>query len=207
MKSGSSPESVQPRRAWVPYFVLAVALLLTLLAAYYVSRTAEARDRLQFQSAVQHAQTSIKNRLETYISGLRAGSALFAASDEVTRDEFRIYVESLDFPRRFAGIQGIGFSLRVKPEEREALVKRMRAEGFDQFRVWPDEPRNEYHTIIYLEPRDRRNMAAIGYDMFTESVRREAMQRARDTGHPAATGRVTLIQEIDPEKQAGFLIY
>ena len=135
---GSSPTSGQPRRAWVPYFVLAVALVLTLIAAYYVSVTAEARDRSQFQNSVQHAQTSIQSRLETYIAGLRAGSALFSASDEVTREEFRTYVESLDFPRRFPGVQGIGFSLRVKPDEIDALVSRMRKEGFDHFRIWPD---------------------------------------------------------------------
>ena len=33
------------------------------------------------------------------------------------------------------------------------------------------------------------------------------MERARDTGLPAASGRVTLIQEIDTENQPGFLIY
>lgn len=43
--------------------------------------------------------------------------------------------------------------------------------------------------------------------MFTEPVRRAAMERARDTGVPAASGRVTLLQEIDSQKQAGFLIY
>ncbi|HEX8650448.1 MAG TPA: CHASE domain-containing protein [Pyrinomonadaceae bacterium] len=207
MKSGSPPTNGQPRRAWVPYFVLAVALLLTLLAAYYVFHTAEARDRLQFQNSVQHAQTSIQNRLETYISGLRAGSALFAASDEVSRDEFSVYVQRLDFPHRFPGIRGIGFSVRVKPEEIDALVAKMHREGFNDFRIWPEGARSEYHTIIYLEPRDRRNMAAIGYDMFTQPVRRDAMERARDTGQPATTGRVVLIQEVDSEKQAGFLIY
>ena len=34
------------------------------------------------------------------------------------------------------------------------------------------------------------------------------MERARDTGRPSASGRVSLVQEIDPQsKQAGFLIY
>jgi PAS domain S-box-containing protein len=207
MRSGSSPTSGQPRRAWVPYFVLTVALLLTLLAAYYVSATAEARDRLHFQNSVRDAQTSIQNRLENDISSLRAGSALFAASDDVTREEFRTYVERLDFPRRFPGVQGIGFSVRVDAEEKDALTSRMRREGLPEFKVWPASLRSEYHTIIYLEPRDRRNMAALGYDMFTDPVRRAAMERARDTALPAASGRVTLIQEIDPEKQAGFLIY
>ena len=43
--------------------------------------------------------------------------------------------------------------------------------------------------------------------MFTEPTRRLAMERARDTGTPAASGLVTLVQEIDGNPQAGFLIY
>ena len=33
--------------------------------------------------------------------------------------------------------------------------------------------------------------------MFSEETRREAMERARDTGAPAATGRVHFVPEID----------
>ncbi|HMG73466.1 MAG TPA: CHASE domain-containing protein, partial [Pyrinomonadaceae bacterium] len=47
----------------------------------------------------------------------------------------------------------------------------------------------------------------IGFDMTTEPVRRAAMERARDTGAAVASGRVTLIQEIENPKQPGFLIY
>jgi CHASE1-domain containing sensor protein len=54
---------------------------------------------------------------------------------------------------------------------------------------------------------DRRNRAAIGYDMFTDPTRRATMERARDSGQPAASGIVTLVQELDADKQPGFLIY
>jgi CHASE1-domain containing sensor protein len=74
--------------------------------------------------------------------------------------------------------------------------------------VHPAGTRPEYHPILHLEPLDERNAAAIGYDMFTEPVRREAMARARDRGEPAMSGRVTLVQEIDrTDQQAGFLVY
>ena len=42
---------------------------------------------------------------------------------------------------------------------------------------------------------NNRNQVAIGFDMFTEAVRRQAMETARDTGSPAASGRVILVQE------------
>jgi two-component sensor histidine kinase len=76
-----------------------------------------------------------------------------------------------------------------------------------EVRVRPSRPRPEAHAIVFLEPMDRRNEAAIGFDMFTDPTRREAMRRARDLGVSAMSGKVQLVQEIDAEKQAGFLIY
>ncbi len=207
MKPDLSLKFAQPTRRLLPYFVLAVTLLLTSLATYYVAKTAEAKDQLRFENAVGRTQDDIQNRLETYIALLRGGSRLFAASNQVTRDDFRAFVDPIELQRRYPGIQGIGFSIRVMPQEKDALVASMQRQGAENFTIRPLFKRAEYHSIIYLEPLDQRNKAAIGFDMFTERVRRAAMSRARDTGTPAASGRVTLVQEIDKQKQAGFLIY
>src|SRR5262249_30453077 len=137
---------------------------------------------------VGNAKDSVGRRLAAYVAMLRGGAGLFAASGYPARPQFAAYVERLDLAHEYPGIQGIGFSVRVRASGREQLVAQMREEGLADFRIWPDGPRDEYHAIIYLEPRDRRNLAAVGYDMFTESVRRAAMERARDTGLPAASG-------------------
>lgn len=62
-------------------------------------------------------------------------------------------------------------------------------------------------SIVYIEPFTGRNLRAFGYDMFSDPVRRQAMERARDTGQPALTKKVTLVQETGTEVQPGFLIY
>ncbi|HET9530926.1 MAG TPA: hypothetical protein VFQ92_11270, partial [Blastocatellia bacterium] len=49
----SSSKSRPPIRAWLPYFVLAVSLLLTVVVAQYVAVTAEAKDQLRFQTDAQ----------------------------------------------------------------------------------------------------------------------------------------------------------
>jgi PAS domain S-box-containing protein len=198
--------SSQPRRTWIPDFVLVVTLLLTGIATFYVALTARTKEQLRFDNAVEFTKDDIKNRLDTYISLLRGGSGLFAASDQVTREDFRAYVQQLELRDRYPGIQGIGFSIKTTSDQKDALITELRQQG-TQINIRPDYPRREYHSIIYLEPLDRRNEAAIGFDMFTEKVRRAAMERARDTGTAAASGKVTLVQEIDNNKQAGFLIY
>ena len=82
-------------------------------------------------------------------------------------------------------------------------------EGKEGFSVWPEgRAREEYTAIIYLEPETPSNKFALGFDMFTEPVRRQAMETARDTGKPTASGRVKLVQERGfHQQQSGFLIY
>jgi PAS domain S-box-containing protein len=198
---------VSQSRSWIPYAVLVGALIVTLLAALYVHRTGQAKDRARFESSVAQISTTLDNRMDTYVALLRASTGLFAASHAVEQDEFRRFVSQLDLSRHYPGIQGIGFSVRVRPDERNQLVEMMHRGGNATFKIWPEGERAEYHTIVYLEPADRRNQAAIGYDMFTDPIRRAAMERARDLGLPVASGRVTLVQEIEEPKQAGFLIY
>jgi hypothetical protein len=89
------------------------------------------------------------------------------------------------------------------------VVAGARRDRGDDFKVWPnDSPRDEYTSIVYLQPADGLNSDAFGYDMFTDPVRRKAMETARDTGRPSASGRVKLVQERNvPNPQWGFLIY
>jgi signal transduction histidine kinase len=195
------------RRTLIPYALLVAALLLTGVAAQYAARTAAQRDRLRFDNVAAGVTAAIDNRLDAYLAMLLGGAGLFAASEDVSLSEFRAYIERLELERRYPGIRGIGFSRVVHREEREAIAAAVRRYE-PSFRFHPESDAPTIHAIVYLEPQDVRNKVALGYDMYSESTRREAMERARDTGMPAATRRVRLVQEIDPSaEQAGFLIY
>lgn len=178
-------ERVRVHRA--PWMVLLSSVVLTVASAAIVTATARQRDEGRFRNAMQAAADRIEGRINVYIASLRGGAALFAASDSVTAEEFRRYVERLDIHSSFPGIQGIGYSVRLE-------------------RGLPGE-RDERHSIRYLEPLDLRNQAAIGFDMYAESERRLAMRRGRDLGEAAMSGRVRLVQEIMGDPQPGFLIY
>ncbi len=192
----------------MPAAVLLAALAVTALATYLTHRAAAANDALRFDNVADTIRHDIESRLEAYVAMLRGGAGLFAASDEVRPAEFRAYVERLQLPARYPGIQGIGFSRLVRADEREHVAAMVRGAGLP-FRYWPEQPGAELHAIVFLEPQDERNRVALGYNMYSEAVRREAMSRARDMGEPAASGRVKLVQElVDPaHSQSGFLIY
>ncbi|HWI56848.1 MAG TPA: CHASE domain-containing protein, partial [Bacillota bacterium] len=162
---------------------------------------------MRFRSEVRWTSDLIDERINIYIGLLRGGVAFLAANPNPTRQEFRAYVERLKLPQHYPGIQGIGFAKRVRPEEKNALIQTLQAQGDTGFEIRPPGNREEYFPILFLYPLDERNQHAIGYDMFSEPVRHEAMARARDAGQSVASGKVTLVQEIYEQKQAGFLIY
>ncbi|RPJ83563.1 MAG: phytochrome-like protein cph1, partial [Acidobacteria bacterium] len=160
----------RPSRLTVPYIVLLAGLLATTAIAFYSNRLGRAREAIGFESATEQIKFTVASRIDTYVALLRATSGLFAASDSVTLPDFSRFVQRLDPRGRYPGIYGIGYSRRIAADELPSLVASMRARGFSDFRVWPSDRRAVYHSIIYLEPLDRRNRAAIGYDMFTEPV-------------------------------------
>jgi PAS domain S-box-containing protein len=203
----SDPPRPAPVRGSIPWQVLALSLLLTCIATYYLLATAEYRDHLRFQNQAERALHLIEDQMETYVALLRATSGLFAVKESVNAEEFRTFLSRLNLRESYPGVQGIGFSRRSAPAEVERLVAAMRRQGVPEFQIRPPEMRSEFHTILFIEPMDRRNRGALGYDMFTEPVRRAAMERARDTGVASLSGKVTLIQEVDPVKQSGVLLY
>jgi hypothetical protein len=66
---------------------------------------------------------------------------------------------------------------------------------------------DERHAIQYLEPMDARNRAALGYDMYSDPTRAPPWPGPGTPGEPALSGKVTLVQEISGDEQAGFLLY
>ena len=192
---------------WIPYFILIFGLVITFGSTMYVARTTETQDGTRFSNSVQHIHDSVNDRLSTYTALLRASAGLFDASEVVTNDEFKDFADRLHIREVYPGIQGIGYLPKLTSEEMNGVVIAMRREGYVDFAIKPDYARDEYFPILYIEPMDRRNRIALGYDMYTEKTRRLAMDQAQDTGSPAISSKVSLIQEIDPDKQAGFLVY
>ena len=196
------------RRELLPYVALVASLLATAATAWYVATRGAREDDLRFANAADSVVAAVTARIDAYAAMLLGGAGLFAASDEVTRGEFRAYVQRLEVQKRYPGIQGIGFSRIVGADQREEILASARR-AHPAFRFWPPSAADTFTAILYLEPADRANVHALGFDMASEETRRIAMERARDTGLPAATGAVRLVQEqirADPE-QAGFLIY
>lgn len=191
----------------IPWFVLGWGFLITFFAYSISQRNIQEYERNNFSYQAEEITSLIRDKMDIYINALSGGKWFFDASESVERDEWRSYVNSLNIQQNYPGIQGIGFSQVIQSEEKENFVTSVRNEWFPDFRITPEGERDIYTSIVFLEPFDQRNKRAFGYDMFSESTRREAMIRARDTWLPALSEKVILKQETDVDIQNGFLLY
>ncbi|HWC59201.1 MAG TPA: CHASE domain-containing protein [Verrucomicrobiae bacterium] len=194
-------------RRWFPAAVFFTGIVLTLLAAYYASRTIQLRTRAQFETTALRVRTSIRARMQVYDTLLHGTAGFITVEKQVSRERFRKYVERLDIGENYRGMKGIGFAPKVPASEKDVMVSEMRQQGEVNFRIWPETTNAVFFPVAYQEPQSVRNDGAFGYDMFADPTRREAMEHARESGKSATSGKVTSIPEIGLEKQAGFLIY
>lgn len=193
--------------AYTAWVVLLLSLVIT-VGAYFVSaRIIEQRQRDRFLFSAEELEKSVKSHLSVYEQVLRSTVAMVYSTDNLNRETYSVYVQSLGLDEYWPGIQGIGYSIPLQPSELDQHVKQIQAEGFPDYQIKPPGERAIYSAIIYLEPFNWRNRRAFGYDMYSNAVRREAMDRARLTGQASTSGKITLVQETNQDVQSGFLTY
>jgi diguanylate cyclase (GGDEF)-like protein/PAS domain S-box-containing protein len=151
---------------------------------------------------------AIQAKLEIDIAILGSLTGLLNASNQVSRDKFNTFYESVILHTREPhGVQAIGFARWIPATELTTFESRIRTERFPDFSVHPPGLRQSYSAIELLEPFDGRNQRAFGYDMYSEPIRREAMQRAAESGRAALSGKVLHVQGTVQDPQQGALIY
>jgi len=181
--------------------VIMLAALVAAVASFFYNKTQEA-DR------AARVAMQVDTRLRDQLAVLEGVRALYQSDDAASGFAVRSYLAALQPRARTPGMQGIGIAVAMRRATPAAAEDRLRANYGQTIEVWPATDQPIGFPIVLIEPDDPLNHAALGYDMYSEPVRRAAMRRAWQTGRPAASGIVELMQERKARsKQAGFLIY
>jgi signal transduction histidine kinase len=187
--------------------VLIAGLIITILSVLYTRNNIRRAAKQDFEYSCEQIKSRIDTRLDEHAQLLRSGVALFAVNDSVTREDWRRFYMNTRTDLYLPGIQGFGYSKLIPKDRITEYTTLIRNEGYPDYHIFPEGERDTYSSIIYLEPFSGRNLAAFGYDMFSEPTRRKAMVQAMDSNMAALTARVTLQQETDQDIQAGVLMY
>ncbi|MBC7716239.1 MAG: PAS-domain containing protein, partial [Pseudorhodobacter sp.] len=186
--------------------VLVVGACAAAAAGLWVQRQSDAQATAEFGRAVERVARSVEARIELPRYGLKGAAGMYAANPSVDRRAFRAYTESRNLNLEFPGVRGFGSIERVLRSDVPAFVAAQRADDAPEFAVRGMGPStsDELYVVKYLEPM-RANANAIGLDIGSEPLRREAVLRAVDSGLSTLSAVITLVQ--DEKKTAGFLLF
>jgi signal transduction histidine kinase len=187
--------------------LLTLCLLVTVVLWKYSDNESINRARQSFEFRTSEICSALNDRVVAYELALRGGVALLSSVDNISRSQWHCYVGALNLQQDYPGIQGMGYSPVVTSANKEQHIETLRGEGFPEYVIRPPGERPVYTPVIYLEPADARNRLAIGYDTYSDPVRREAIERARDTGKPSITAKIKLVQENTKDVQVGFIMF
>lgn len=191
----------------LPWAILVVMISSTWLVWEHEHQAAKDGLRAQFDFALRETVGRVDQRVMDYEQILRGVQSLYATTPMSNRDAMHKYVANMQLDANFSGIQAIGLVDWVGGKRKAAHLTAMRAAGFPNYAIEPDGSREVYAPIIQREPFDGPNRAAPGYDVWADSVRREALEKARDSGMAAISGKVQLKVDADSTVSPGFIMY
>lgn len=190
---------------WNIFLVLLIIISLSLFCWWTVKVHLEKEWSARLQAEVEIVTAKINRELYGYEDALTNIKAFYLLKGMPTPKEFQLYSESSQLQKRFAGLQGIAFARLTK--DKEQLEKELHANGYPEFKVWPEESVPPYIVISMIQPEDWRNKKALGFNMYSEAIRRTAIDKAIHDNKVSITDPVDLVQSGEEEHNKGFLIY
>jgi CHASE1-domain containing sensor protein len=192
----------------LPTILFSMTMLLGMIAAYAVFNSTRQAERSSFDIVADDIIDNLEEGVKQHIALLTATRSLVNTIDFDARGAgFKEFIADLGLADNYRGIQGIGLApLLETNDDVDAEAELEKKYGLTRA-IYPETDQNFRTPILLLEPNDERNEKALGYDMFSDSSRRDAMIAAARDRRPSASAPVRLVQEQDTETQHGFLIY
>ncbi|TAN67658.1 MAG: PAS domain S-box protein [Methylobacter sp.] len=179
-----------------------VMFVLTTVAVFHEAKNNSERLKLEFDQHALELKVALDTSISNHINALYALESFYSASKTIDREGFGIFVTRL--LDNLPGIQALGWNPIVPSAERNAFERKVRSEGYRNFQITEQnadkqmvaaENRPVYVPVDFIEPY-KGNEVALGFDVYSDRLRHEAIDRAKDTGEITTTSQITLVQEL-----------
>ncbi len=198
------------RRAIVSGILLST-FALTIVSYGYVRSIDKSNVMFELEQSAADMAKELNLTLKGHINILHVQEGIFHAVEDITPEQFEIFSNSAltDFP----ALQAVSWNPRITDIQRAGIESKFAAyygpeasikERDDQGKLISALRRGEYVPVLMIEPLED-NRKALGFNVLSNPVRREALDLARDIGEPITTGKIKLVQGTS--SQAGVLVF
>lgn len=144
--------------------------------------------KIKFEELIEEKAEAVQQSIQNHLDILYFIGDFYAASHDVERREFDAFVSHAPSPR--SGTQSLNWVPRIQGLDRPAFEESVRSEGYADFMIWernadgeimPAGKRREYFPVYFIEPMEG-NEGMLGWNMASDPILWQAMERARDDG-------------------------
>jgi len=181
-----------------------VALCFLLVALVFSDAMKQEKRRVEsdFNQLADLVVHGLELEVKSHADDLETIGAFFDASGYVSRGGFSTFTQSLFF--NHSDQQAFEWIPKITNKQRASFEHEARAQFGESFQVsgWTGEigetvvvsAKEEYLPIFYIEPMSGNEMA-LGYDILSNPIARQAVNKARDNGKLVITEPIQLIQD------------
>ncbi len=190
----------------LPLLAFLLLALLGWAGAAAMFSASSRTEALRFTGVVDEASNRIRERLRLHLLAIEATAAIIEAQgDTMTAARFAEYYEKLQLAERNPGIAGLGFAPLLHGADLPALAGRLQTSYGRVVEIWPQPGGALSVPVALLGSPDTDPPRAIGFDMYSEPVRRAAIDAAIAARAPRATEPLRLATDAAP--LPGFIVY
>jgi len=189
-----------------------IALIITLLAFFYISDNEKTHINNQLKEIANPITEKIKSKLNTYQEFVASIGNLVKTNPKLEYPLFDHFAQSIlaDHPE----LSALSWSPRISSSDRqrfEATISQqmdmpnLRITQRDKLnQLIPAEERSSYVPVAYISPLSS-NRKAIGYDNLSNLERLKTLNLVNTTGRLAISAPIQLVQDTEP--RAGLLLF
>jgi len=173
-----------------------------LIVSIFIGASHSEQEKIQYalQESAKEIADNLFSSFTKHIDALTPLRGFYIASDKVTAEDFRLFTAGLLSGEN--GITALAWNQKIVQADRRRFEQEIIAEGFQDFHIRERNQENEltlapeheqYTVITYIEPYSK-NSQAQGFNVESESIRSRAIKFANETGSPAMTAPLHLLQ-------------
>lgn len=163
-------------------------------------------EHMRFDSGAEEVVELITKRLDANAQLLYSTAAFFQASEHITQSEWEIFAKGFKWDKRFSSFRILGYAINIPSHNLMLHEQSMHEEGLLEYKVYPYYKESLYTLpIIYLAPFDNISRKALGFDISSETVRRQTIFSAIERKEVTLSPKVELM--IDDVERNGFNLY
>ncbi|MDD2815909.1 MAG: CHASE domain-containing protein [Thiotrichaceae bacterium] len=188
--------------------VLLSALTCTLFMWHIAMNNINHANHAEFNLRAERFKVALDEKIQAYSYVLHAFRPLFLQSDALDFTHWQSYANLLRYREYYPEMHTVGFTKRIMAENYQAFSTEMQAKVQPNFMIHPEGVREFYQPVTFVDPFDERAKRSIGFDLWSEPIRRATMETARDTGKTAISHKITLLHSTEQYNNiSGFLMF